>query len=396
MKPSVRAWSLLVLVAFIRCGAESKAERMLERGQTAEAERFLRAEVAKNPNDPDLHFLLGRACVATGDHRCADREFLIVATTDAWKLKIAKVYQDALPAASAVEDDVPEAEYVATVAALDPNARRSACEHLIQSVAQRRTKRRPYESLARASMRVDADCASRTADMLEKWLRAAATTRNDDASDLAAIGVAVEPSRAADFAKALRGLAIAAGDADRERARHLLDSAIRLHPGIRGDFETIVLLDRLTPKSLPTQDSRSPYEQNVTELYGGTPLDATMRVIQELARGVELYAVDYNRYPPARSMSELRSMLSSFMRQVPTVDAWGSEVAYVFGNGYRLVSAGADHEFSGGSLQLGTPGAGMVAVYGTDVIYENGRFIQAPTAAAAAPLPSRVPTSRPQ
>jgi hypothetical protein len=120
--------------------------------------------------------------------------------------------------------------------------------------------------------------------------------------------------------------------------------------------------------------------------------EKTMSDLRAVATAIEAYATDTNSYPKVASYSDLKPILSpTYIRNFPEKDSWGTAYRYsasTDGQHYRLVSAGSDHQFEGGS--------DMVAMFdeksrppvihspslASDIIYQDGGFVQAPATAA--------------
>jgi len=120
--------------------------------------------------------------------------------------------------------------------------------------------------------------------------------------------------------------------------------------------------------------------------------EKTMSDLRAVATAIETYATDTNSYPKVASYSDLKPILSpTYIRNFPEKDGWGTAYRYsasTDGQHYRLVSAGSDHQFEGGS--------DMVAMFdeksrppvihspslASDIIYQDGGFVQAPATAA--------------
>jgi hypothetical protein len=106
--------------------------------------------------------------------------------------------------------------------------------------------------------------------------------------------------------------------------------------------------------------------------------------MRTLAQSIEALATDTNEYP-AVSFDELATTISPrYIENVPKVDAWGNPFFYIAdGEHYRVVSAGADGKFEEGSRELTTTKleARMIDGAATDIIFQDGMFIQYPTEA---------------
>ncbi|MEA2166228.1 MAG: Type secretion system protein [Thermoanaerobaculia bacterium] len=121
--------------------------------------------------------------------------------------------------------------------------------------------------------------------------------------------------------------------------------------------------------------------------------ERTMRDLRSVATAIEAYSTDENHYPKVMSYDALKPVLSpTYIRDLPEKDAWGTPYRYAVSNDgahYRLVSAGADHQFEGGSDMIALfdeknrPPAIHSASADRDIIYQDGAFMQLPAAAAA-------------
>jgi hypothetical protein len=71
-----------------------------------------------------------------------------------------------------------------------------------------------------------------------------------------------------------------------------------------------------------------------------------MRIIQTV---VEAWAIDFETYPAAASMDDLRAKVEPrYVASLPLGDAWGTPFLYrrsADGKSYRLISAGSDRSF---------------------------------------------------
>jgi Type II secretion system (T2SS), protein G len=103
----------------------------------------------------------------------------------------------------------------------------------------------------------------------------------------------------------------------------------------------------------------------------------TMADMRTLATASEAYATDFNKYPDAKRIDDLRPILvPTYIRVLPTSDAWGTPFAYLVSpdhQRYRFASAGPDKKFDPSSLQLGTSPAKS-----DDVVFEDGKFLLGP------------------
>ncbi|HVG24705.1 MAG TPA: type II secretion system protein GspG [Thermoanaerobaculia bacterium] len=89
-------------------------------------------------------------------------------------------------------------------------------------------------------------------------------------------------------------------------------------------------------------------------LFAGTyaPTDGerarwTMSDMMSWRTALEAYAQDHKVYPAAANIQELRNAVEKkYMMVAPVNDAWGRPYRYErVGNGFRLVSSGADGRF---------------------------------------------------
>ena len=113
----------------------------------------------------------------------------------------------------------------------------------------------------------------------------------------------------------------------------------------------------------------------------------TMADMRSIATAVEAYAqVNNKHYPDAVSMDQLAQKLSpAYIQNLPVKDGWGNPLRYdcwnTAGSGpcdsYVIASAGKD-----GKFELDDPTKyqerGATTNFDADIVFENGRFIQAP------------------
>jgi hypothetical protein len=112
------------------------------------------------------------------------------------------------------------------------------------------------------------------------------------------------------------------------------------------------------------------------------PWKPTMADLRSVATALEARATDENEYPTGDYESLAPLLSPTYIRTMPTVDAWGTPYVYVGDREhYRLVSAGADKHFEWTSTQ---PGAfGTIQSHQTDnpaddIVFEDGQFVQYP------------------
>ncbi len=120
--------------------------------------------------------------------------------------------------------------------------------------------------------------------------------------------------------------------------------------------------------------------------------ERTMKDLRSVATAIEAYATDENRYPKVSSYGDLKPILSPiYIRDFPEKDSWGTAYRYSVsadGQHYRLVSAGADHQFEGGSGTIATfdekhrPPMISSTSMDSDIIYQDGGFVQVPATVA--------------
>jgi uncharacterized protein len=127
--------------------------------------------------------------------------------------------------------------------------------------------------------------------------------------------------------------------------------------------------------------SKSAQEELAREDAAKHPLQTALRDLRTLATALEARATDTNEYPSVK-FEELEPLLTpTYMRVMPKVDPWGTPYLYA-GNGtnYRFVSAGADKRFEWVSRQLDTSvtQSRYLDSLDTDIIFQDGSFIQAP------------------
>jgi tetratricopeptide (TPR) repeat protein len=111
----------------------------------------------------------------------------------------------------------------------------------------------------------------------------------------------------------------------------------------------------------------------------------TMADMRTIATAIAQYAVDHNRYPSARSVADLRTMVEPrYIRRVPVADGWGKEFLIESGpDAYVIVSAGADREFGDWRQAVdrysGNSRGEESESFSADIIHHDGIFIRNPS-----------------
>jgi hypothetical protein len=148
----------------------------------------------------------------------------------------------------------------------------------------------------------------------------------------------------------------------------------------------------LKGSELLTKDATAVMEEMRAEEEAKKPQEErTMRDMRTVATAIESYATDVNHYPQVSSYGELNAILSpTYIKAVPEKDGWGTGYRYSVssdGQHYRVVSAGSDHQFEAGSDTIATfdeknhPPTIRSRSPESDIIYQDGGFVQAPAAA---------------
>ena len=133
------------------------------------------------------------------------------------------------------------------------------------------------------------------------------------------------------------------------------------------------------------------------------PWKRTIGDLAAISTAVEAYAVDENKYPQESELK--KALVPTYVKELPEKDGWGNAYFYMAsadGKHYRIASAGSDGVFSWDTRSIGS-GAKETKYSddsGEDIIYQDGEFVQAPSAikpkgrasaappdAAAAPVP---------
>ncbi|HEY2322538.1 MAG TPA: type II secretion system protein GspG, partial [Thermoanaerobaculia bacterium] len=123
---------------------------------------------------------------------------------------------------------------------------------------------------------------------------------------------------------------------DHDLARDVLLLALKADPTISGDLETVILRSQLGV-------SESSASAETIEVLG--PVEETIKLMTTIAKAVEAYATDHNKYP-AVSWDALQPMLiPTYTRELPQNDTWDHRFTYVGaedGQTYWVISAGPD------------------------------------------------------
>jgi general secretion pathway protein G len=101
----------------------------------------------------------------------------------------------------------------------------------------------------------------------------------------------------------------------------------------------------------------------------------TVADLRHLGSNIEVYSVDYGRYPAGSDITALGVLVPEYLDNVANSDAWGHELIYTgIPLNYTLGSPGKD---GGSSLNLIDDG-GPTTNFNDDIVYSMGRFVQWP------------------
>ncbi|HEX9984023.1 MAG TPA: hypothetical protein VGF69_12215 [Thermoanaerobaculia bacterium] len=362
-------------------GASSRGEKLLSRGKFTQAEKLLLAHLADDPDDERARLLLGRVLLRQRETERAGYEFEQL--DGSWHKRIAKVYREELDLARLTADDQIVAQYARGIVRYDRKGKLALCRELLEIARDRRISRREHAQVMVVAGTLGSSCRAETLTTLRTWIAETPPAAGEHAAEsLAKAGIRIDPEAANDFALALRDLALKyERDGSRSRASSLLLSAVDLDPSIADELETVVLRSRLAGRD--ADDTRPRVEVSVVTpdalFEGGDALEISRRVIRAIATAVEAYAVDTNRYPPASSPYELeRYLVPTYTQSIPWSDGWGTPMAYATdraGQNYRIISGGPDRLIHDSSTRVGAEGSS------TDLIWENGQFVNVPAGA---------------
>jgi hypothetical protein len=75
----------------------------------------------------------------------------------------------------------------------------------------------------------------------------------------------------------------------------------------------------------------------------------THAALRSIRTAVEAYGMDHNRFPAAKDINELKSLIEpTYIRTTPSTDGWGTPILYrasADGQSYVIASAGSDKKF---------------------------------------------------
>ncbi|HEX9161919.1 MAG TPA: hypothetical protein VF980_09470 [Thermoanaerobaculia bacterium] len=371
---------LLLVVCVAACQSRLKeADALIRKGSLLEAEHVLAGELKSRPGDPDVRLMLGRVYLL--EQRKDDAIALLGSMSSMRGLtpRVAREYRDAAIALSRRSDTPPTvADYASTAARFDPTLAPSMCQMLLQ---QMRRTRIGWRQVAPAAAKIDQGCRAKTLRVMRSWIDEPIDI--SELQDLVLTAGQIDSEASLEFARAIRDRAKGFASTDRERARQLLDVAMRANAELGSELETVVLRSSINePAGVPVTHELG---QDFLNRYSGKPLEVTKRLMSEIAEGLTAYLTRYNRYPQVRSMYELMQQLRGLNHtNVPMVDAWGTQFTYISsrqGSG-RLISGGADRHVEQDSLNFAVRPRGVVPEHGADIIWEDGRFVQEPAAQA--------------
>lgn len=158
-------------------------------------------------------------------------------------------------------------------------------------------------------------------------------------------------------------------------------------------------------KELETDVTTAMFGAEAQDIMRTARIRRTGADMRTLATALEAYFTDHNAYPGARSISELKPLLSpAYIKTVPENDAWGRPLEYIVSSDrtqYRLVSGGADGVIDPDSRQI-TPGTRQRVVTKAtddmtgDLVLQDGAFHAAPAQLMAGMSPQSRTAMAPQ
>jgi hypothetical protein len=117
---------------------------------------------------------------------------------------------------------------------------------------------------------------------------------------------------------------------------------------------------------------------NIGSATSSSHVKRSMSDMRSVATAVESYAIDYDSYPPAKSMEELSPTISPlYIKVVPLKDGWGRDFRYQTSpdaKSYVIVSAGKDGTFERPDPFSYTENPN--SDYNADIVFRDGQFIQ--------------------
>lgn len=120
------------------------------------------------------------------------------------------------------------------------------------------------------------------------------------------------------------------------------------------------------------------------------PWKTTVAEMRELAVALDTYVIGHNAYPEGTLEDVRKALEGDLIGRVPMQDVWGTALVYVSnGVSYRLISAGADKQFSATSRDIEAhPRPRVSEDPGADIIFQDGMLVQSPSEKTpAAPTP---------
>lgn len=112
---------------------------------------------------------------------------------------------------------------------------------------------------------------------------------------------------------------------------------------------------------------------DVTNIDNHRKARQTVWAIEQLARGLNGYAVDNGIFPESANVASLRGILSPYVRELPLVDGWGNELVLESNDStYTIKSYGSDGKLGAASSE------DSYNRWAEDILYVDGEFVVLP------------------
>ncbi|HSP16296.1 MAG TPA: hypothetical protein VLV78_16230 [Thermoanaerobaculia bacterium] len=366
--------SLLVILATGCDHATGRAERLIDRGELAEADRVLVAELTEHPTNLEAHFLLGKVRLLRNHPEDAAKEFGVVQASPDYRKRVAEVYWRTAGSRTAQGDPAMGVNCLRRAVQLDTDLAQPACIEGL-TIARRLLVQGgdDVHDVVAGTAALDTHCRRKAISFVESAIRDSDRTLDPGfANSLAGTAMKIDPDASRLIAAAMRDRASSVSDRDPDTSLALLKNALAVDRSIDSDSETRALRAQFA--------TRPPLASGVYGLQERLdPLDATLLAVSSVGWAVFAYAEDYGELPDANDIYALqRFIVPRYLTSMPT-DGWGTALVYVHhGWQVRVISAGSDRNLTPQSTDLSVAPRGMLDPGGGDIIWEDGAIVQRP------------------
>lgn len=363
----------VALLVAAGCGAVSRAERLIEAGELAEADRILVDEVQRHPNNLEGHFQLGRARLLRNRTEDARRIFATLETSPSYARRIAEIYWHFAVERGGEEDQELVVHSLRRAAALNPELAGPACVAGL-TVARRLTRRNSAAREVLAGIaEIDDECRTRVVKFIATTIGDASVLDLHAVQGLSSLAIRLDPESRTGIAESMIDRAWNLGAVEQEQAINLVHRAAMLDEavGLSGRAQSLRMRAGATA-AVGGEEGGS-----------GRRIQMTLDALDDVGRRIAFHPQPGTLR--ARMAGNCADLIDRRFRSALPLDGWGSELVCARdGWMIRVISGGADRAVDPSSTGFTGRDSSRLDSPGADFIWENGSIVQRPTLSAVA------------